>query len=103
MIDTTYNGVVSTMITTMDSAGRVVLPKAARERAELRPGAEIEVRVVDGRIELEPAAARVTIGKQGGFWVATPAESVPVLTQDEVEATVDAVRLRAVPAARSGG
>lgn len=91
------------MITTMDSAGRVVLPKAARDRAELRPGAEIEVRVVDGRIELEPAAARVTIEKQGGFWVATPAESVPVLTQDEVEATVDAVRLRAVPAARSEG
>jgi AbrB family looped-hinge helix DNA binding protein len=87
----------------MDSAGRIVLPKAARDRAELRPGAEIEVRVIDGRIELEPAAARVTIAKQGGFWVATPAEGVPVLTQDEVETAVDAVRLRGVPTVHTEG
>lgn len=87
------------MITTMDSAGRVVLPKAARERAELRPGAEIEVRVVDGRIELEPAAARVTVAQHGGFWVATPVAAVPALAQDEVESTADALRLRALPSA----
>lgn len=90
------------MITTMDSAGRVVLPKAARDRAELRPGVEIEVRVIDGRIELEPATARVTLGKQGGFWVATPADGVPVLTADEVEASIDAVRLRSLPATGAG-
>ena len=89
------------MVTTMDSAGRIVLPKAARDRADLKPGAEIEVRVIDGRIELEPVAARVTIVKQGGFWVATPAEGVPMLTHDEVETAVDAVRLRGVPATQS--
>ncbi len=89
------------MITSMDSAGRVVLPKAARERAGLRPGAELEVRVIDGRIELEPARARVTIEKQGAFWVAVPAEGVPVLTQEDVDATVDAIRLRSTPAART--
>jgi AbrB family looped-hinge helix DNA binding protein len=90
------------MVTTMDSAGRIVLPKAARDRADLKPGAEIEVRVIDGRIELEPATARVTIGKHGGFWVATPAEGVPNLTADEVETTIDAVRLRSLSAARTG-
>ncbi len=89
------------MITSMDSAGRVVLPKAARDRAGLRPGAELEVRVIDGRIELEPARARVTIEKQGAFWVAVPAEGVPVLTQEDVDATVDAIRLRSTPAART--
>lgn len=94
---------INAMITTMDSAGRVVLPKAARDRAELKPGVEIEVRVVDGRIELEPAAARVTIGKQGGFWVASPVEDLPILTQEEVETTLDAVRLRSVPANRAEG
>lgn len=91
------------MVTTMDSAGRIVLPKAARDRADLKPGAEIEVRVIDGRIELEPAAAKVTIAKHNGFWVATPTASVPTLTHDEVEATADAIRLRAVPAARTAG
>lgn len=92
---------INAMITTMDSAGRVVLPKAARDRAELKPGIEIEVRVVDGRIELEPATARVTVGKQGGFWVVTPVEDVPALTQDVVATTIDAVRLRSVPTNRA--
>jgi AbrB family looped-hinge helix DNA binding protein len=91
------------MVTTMDSAGRIVLPKAARERADLKPGAEIEVRVIDGRIELEPAAARVTVAKQGGFWVATPAQDLPVLSQEETEAAIDSIRLRAVPAGRTSG
>jgi AbrB family looped-hinge helix DNA binding protein len=85
----------------MDSAGRIVLPKAARDRADLKPGAAIEVRVIDGRIELEPATARVTLGKQGGFWVATPVENMPVLTQDQVETTIDAIRLRSVPTNRA--
>ena len=85
----------------MDSAGRVVLPKAARERAGLRPGAELEVRVIDGRIELEPARAPVTIEKRGGFWVAVPAERGPVLTHEDVEATVDEIRRRSMPATRT--
>lgn len=89
------------MVTTMDIAGRIVLPKAARDRADLKPGIEIEVRVVDGRIELEPATARVTVEKHGGFWVATPVEQVPVLTPEVVAATIDAVRLRSVPAHRA--
>lgn len=89
------------MVTTMDAAGRIVLPKAARDRADLKPGVEIEVRVVDGRIELEPATARVTVEKQGGFWVATPVEEVPVLTQGVVAATIDTVRLRSVPTGRA--
>jgi AbrB family looped-hinge helix DNA binding protein len=84
------------MITTMDAAGRLVLPKDARERAQLRPGSPIEVRVVDGRIELEPVCATVTLEKRGGLWVAVPVEPMPVLTQEQVDATIEAVR-RPVP------
>ena len=87
------------MITTMDAAGRLVLPKAIRERAQLVPGAPIEVRVVDGRVELEPACAPVTIEKQGEFWVAAPAGDIPVLTQHEVDATTETLR---APSARAG-
>lgn len=81
------------MITTMDAAGRLVLPKAARTRARLRPGVPLEVRVVDGRIEIEPAAAQVTVEQRNGFWVAASAEPVPRLTQDQVDQTIDALRL----------
>ena len=84
---------IDTMITTMDAAGRLVLPKAIRERAQLAPGVPLQVRVVDGRVELEPAFATVAIEKRGGVWVASPAAPPPVLTQDEVDATIDAVRV----------
>ena len=53
-----YNGNIDTMITTMDAAGRLVLPKAIRERAQLVAGRPLEVRVVDGRVEIEPACLR---------------------------------------------
>jgi AbrB family looped-hinge helix DNA binding protein len=80
------------MITTIDHAGRLVLPKAARDRARLVPGMPLDVRVVDGRIEIEPAPARVTVEKRGGFWVAQPAEPVPVLTGETVERTIEELR-----------
>lgn len=80
------------MITTIDQAGRLVLPKAARERARLVPGMPLDVRVVDGRIEIEPAPARVTVEKHGGFWVARPLDAVPVLTNEVVERAIEDLR-----------
>ena len=80
----------------MDSAGRVVLPKAIRERARLTPGAPLEVRVVDGRVELEPACAEVRIEKKGGMWVARHLGDVPTLTQEQVETVLDAIRMRSI-------
>lgn len=80
------------MITTIDRAGRLVLPKAARDRAGLVAGMPLEVRVVDGRVEIEPAATRVTVEKKGGFWIATPVEPLPVLRQEDVDRTIDELR-----------
>jgi AbrB family looped-hinge helix DNA binding protein len=76
----------------MDAAGRLVLPKAVRDRARLTPGVPIEVRVVDGRVELEPACAKVNLENRGGVWVAAPVERLPVLTQRQVEAALDTIR-----------
>lgn len=81
------------MIATIDRAGRLVLPKAARERAGLVAGMPLEVRVVDGRVEIEPAAARVNVEKKGGFWVAQSVEEPPVLRQEDVERTIDELRV----------
>lgn len=86
-------GIFSVMTVTMDSAGRVVLPKAIRERAQVSPGTPLQIRVVDGRIELEPAYADVTIEKKGGFWVAMPkGKRRRVLTQEQVNATLETIR-----------
>jgi AbrB family looped-hinge helix DNA binding protein len=87
------NGKFNGMTVTMDSAGRVVLPKAIRERAQLSPGTEFHIRVIDGRVELEPVYADVTIEKRGSFWVAAPkSKRRRVLTQEQVNATLDAIR-----------
>ncbi|MBY0496380.1 MAG: AbrB/MazE/SpoVT family DNA-binding domain-containing protein [Cyanobacteria bacterium] len=82
------------MTITMDAAGRVVLPKAIRQRARLKPGSPLEVRVVDGRVELEPACAAATIEKRGWYAVAVLPPATPALTQDIVDETIDAIRNR---------
>lgn len=44
------------MKTTIDAAGRVVVPKALRDRLALTPGSEIEVEAVADGVFLRPAA-----------------------------------------------
>jgi AbrB family looped-hinge helix DNA binding protein len=39
---------------TVDSKGRIVLPKALRERLGIEPGTEVEVREEDGKAVVEP-------------------------------------------------
>ncbi|MFY9675854.1 MAG: AbrB/MazE/SpoVT family DNA-binding domain-containing protein [Terriglobales bacterium] len=39
----------------------VRIPKTMLDRIEIRPGDELEIRVEEGRIELRPAARRLTL------------------------------------------
>ncbi len=79
----------------MDSAGRVVLPKSIREKAGLQPGQPLEIRYEDGRVEIEPAYLEVEIVQgEDGFPVLRAFEPVPVLTAEEVRATLEKVRNR---------
>jgi AbrB family looped-hinge helix DNA binding protein len=38
--------------TTIDKAGRIVIPKVVRDRRHLAPGTEVEIVEIDDRIEL---------------------------------------------------
>lgn len=81
----------------MDSAGRIVLPKALRERAGFQPGQPLDIRFEDGRIEIEPAYLEVEIVPgPDGLPVLRPMEPVPVLSAEEVRATLEKVRDRLV-------
>jgi AbrB family looped-hinge helix DNA binding protein len=82
------------MKTTMDRAGRLVVPKAIRREARIEPGAELDIRVRDGRIEIEPAPLEVRLVKRGRLTVAVPSRPVPPLTAQEVAATVASLRRR---------
>lgn len=60
------------MRTTIDKAGRVVLPAAVRSRLGLVPGTELEVRVDDFSVRLIRAAPGPKIVRKGGRLVARP-------------------------------
>jgi AbrB family looped-hinge helix DNA binding protein len=75
------------MKTTMDRAGRLVIPKDIRREARLAPGAPLEVRWRHGRIEIEPAPAPVRLERRGRLLVAVPRRKTPELTSETVEQT----------------
>ena len=63
------NGMSTTI--QMDISGRLVLPKAVRERLNLRAGARLRADVVAGRVELVPvsAEARPALRRKSGLTV----------------------------------
>jgi AbrB family looped-hinge helix DNA binding protein len=75
-----------TMRSSIDPAGRLVIPKPIRDAAGLRPGEPLEIRVHDGRVEIEPAPVEVRIEMRRGVAVAVPSGPVPTVTAEEVEA-----------------
>lgn len=80
------------MRTTIDSAGRVVIPKELRSRLALVGGQELEIREREGRIELEPASASMSLRDTGAGPIAVPAEELPPLTDEIVRDTLERAR-----------
>jgi AbrB family looped-hinge helix DNA binding protein len=59
------------MRTTIDMAGRVVVPKALREQLGFAAGTELEVIAVDGHLEVAvPSRVHVEDGPRGARFVA---------------------------------
>ena len=79
------------MKTTIDQAGRIVVPKAIRKAVGLSPGTPLEIRVVGSHIELEPAPLPVRLKRRGKLLVAVPQQPTGILTAEEVEATREAL------------
>jgi AbrB family looped-hinge helix DNA binding protein len=80
------------MNTTIDRAGRVVVPKAVRDEARLLPGTRIEIRCRNGVVEIEPTPLPVRLRKRGGLTVASPKQPVRSLRAHEVEDTRRRIR-----------
>lgn len=81
------------MRTTIDSAGRIVVPKAIRDDLGLSGGEEVEITRRDGRIEIEPVTVpmRVVRRDDGGVVIETDQE-MPVLTVERVREVLERVR-----------
>ena len=79
---------------TIDSAGRLVLPKAVRDEAGILPGMTLQITVEEGKIGIEPVTRDVRIVSKGPLRVAVPVEEGPLLTDVTVEQVRREIRQR---------
>ena len=80
------------MRTTIDHAGRVVIPKAVRDSAGLAPGSAVSVEYRDGSVHIEPICKTVKWVRKGSFVVARAPSGTPALTADRVRKIIEETR-----------
>jgi AbrB family looped-hinge helix DNA binding protein len=80
------------MKTTIDSAGRIVVPKSLRQALNIKPGQILDIRAGDGRLEIEISATPMSLQKRGKDVVAIPEIELPTLTADVVRETLEHIR-----------
>jgi len=68
------------MRTTVDSGGRVVIPKPIRDRLGLGTGTIIDI--AEGHVEIAPAETPVQLVEVDGVLVATSLDELPPPTDD---------------------
>lgn len=81
------------MRTTIDKAGRIVVPKAMRDELGLDGGAEVEVELVDGHLEIAIPPAEMWLERDDdGLLVARTDQKMPPLTPELVRDVLEQVR-----------
>jgi AbrB family looped-hinge helix DNA binding protein len=80
------------MRTTIDTAGRIVVPKAIRESLGLAGGQEVEVMARDGHLEIAVAPTTMRLQRNGSFLTAVPDRELPPLTAETVRETLEQSR-----------
>jgi AbrB family looped-hinge helix DNA binding protein len=82
------------MTTTIDKAGRVVIPAAVRQRLGFRPGMTIDITVDETSVRLTREAQPPGLVRRRGWLVARPTapkKNIPVI---DVEALIEEERNR---------
>ena len=82
------------MRTTIDKAGRLVIPASVRDRAGLTPGTVLEITVDEFGVRLEPVAPGPRLVKVGRRLVARPTSDVNTRVSVDVASLVEDERNR---------
>jgi len=77
------------MEATVDSGGRLLLPKALREALGIRPGSVVDVSFYGGGLQVIPGGRTARLVEEDGTLVA---ESEAEVTDADVFAIIDATR-----------
>lgn len=80
------------MRTTIDAAGRLVIPKPFRDALGVGRGGEVEVDLVDGEVVVSAPNTLQHVVQRAGRAVIVSDEPVPLLTDDVVSDVLRAVR-----------
>jgi AbrB family looped-hinge helix DNA binding protein len=80
------------MRTTIDAAGRVVVPKRLRDELGLKAGQILDLEVRDGRLEVQVAPVEMRLERRRHGLVAVPAQELPTMTAEEVRETLERIR-----------
>jgi AbrB family looped-hinge helix DNA binding protein len=82
------------MATTIDRAGRVVIPKEIRELAGLTAGTPLEIRYVGGHVEIAPEPITFHIIRRKGKPILQPDAETERISAADMQALIDAGRDR---------
>lgn len=81
------------MTITIDSAGRVVIPKRLRDDLGLAPNIELEIFEEDGRLIIEPSTTRMRLVQRGNTLHAEPVDGeLPTLKAELVRDILEETR-----------
>ena len=80
------------METTIDAAGRLVVPKAIRDRLGLRAGSRVILEERDGAVVIEPAPVPTRLVRRGNGLVLVADGPIPTLTQERVRDVLESIR-----------
>lgn len=80
------------MKASLDTAGRIVVPKPLRDALGLKPGQTLDIRAGDGRLEIEIVPTPMRLKKRGKGMIAIPDAELPTLTAEQVRDTLERVR-----------
>ncbi len=85
------NAIVSTRLT-IDSAGRVLIPKPLRDKLDLAPGDTLELEAAGESITLRPTRGAVPLTREKGVWVFRTGHPLHASVVDDVLGQIRAGR-----------